>query len=105
MIELTENEAESLRRHLDLSTRIANCGDSVEARRLAKEEDGSLSEGIEDLGRLTLTMIANVARYMVTKKHCPLHSEERRKLIEDFAALPDFQAMEKNFDQLKALLL
>jgi hypothetical protein len=102
---LTKDEQETLRRHLDLSTRIANCGDPVEAKRLAKDENPTLSEGIKDRGRMTLTNIATVARYLVRPTHPDTRNKKKRKLVEDLAALPEFQAMGENLDRMKALLL
>ena len=104
-LRLTKDEQTVLERHAALATKIANCPDPVEAVRFAYMENSSLREGIEDCGRMTLTRIAQVSRFMTASRHPENRSLKDRKLIENLAALPEFVKMGTTFDKLKEYLL
>jgi hypothetical protein len=101
---LTKDEQTVLDRHLALATKIANTDDSIEAVKFAYAENDSLAEGL-NRGRLTLTRIAQVSRYLVKPGHPDGRKKKDRELIEEMAELPEFKQMAKTFDKLKEHLL
>ena len=101
-MKLTQDEAEVLRRHVQLAKDIVACGEPDEARRLAEERNAGLSEGL-DRGRLSLTVIAASVRAATVGSVNPKNS--RRDLIVQVMALPQIVELADLARDMKPLLL
>ena len=108
-IQLTADEEIRLDRQLELGAQIANAPSKEEAKRLAAERNDWLTEGI-DQGRLSLTMLARVARYVTLPsklgaEHFKKLSKEQQELILFLVEHPKVKEFATHLDGIKTNLL